>query len=457
MVSFSANHPEHLYIPTRKVGVWGSFHKQALTGAGMNVEIIAIGDEILLGQVQDTNSAWIARRFASEGTPIGRISVVGDDEKAINDLFYKAYHRSDVILITGGLGPTHDDLTKPLIAKFFDLPIVFRNDLLEQVRESYRRRQLKFLEASRTQAEFPEGAVPMPNPHGTAPGIWIEKQGRVFAAMPGVPVEMRAMVSDFVIPRLRKRRKSSITRFRTLHTYGIKEAALYEKLDNRQQVLEHAKLAFLPSQSGVRMRLTAEAPTELEAEGRLNEAEELLRSRLGAYIYAVGEEVSLERGVGERLKARGLKVAVAESCTGGLLAKKLTDTSGSTAWFERGWVTYSNEAKNELLGVPMELIEKHGAVSAEVAEAMAQGALERSHANMTVSITGVAGPTGGSEEKPVGLVYIGIADARGTEHHRFIFDTDRTVNRNRSVATALTLLMDRLSPKEGDTSDPVLI
>lgn len=423
----------------------------------MTIEIIVIGDEVLLGQIQDTNSAWIARRLANEGTPVQRISVVGDNEKDINELFHKAFHRSDIVLITGGLGPTHDDLTKPLIAKFFDLPIVFRNDLLEQVRESYRRRQLKFIETSRSQAEFPEGATPIPNALGTAPGIWIERQGRTFGAMPGVPTEMRAMMTDFVLPRLRKRRKATITLFRTLHTYGIKEASLYEKLDNRQQVLEHAKLAFLPSANGVKMRLTVEAPTELEAEGKLNEAEELLRNRLGNWIYAVGEDVTIERGVGERLKDRGLKIAVAESCTGGLLAKKLTDTPGSSAWFERGWVTYSNEAKNELLGVPMELIKDHGAVSAEVAEAMAEGALRASRANIAVSITGVAGPDGGTAEKPVGLVYIGIADARGVEHHRFIFDKDRGVNRTRSVASALMLLMDRLIPNQSGTGDPVLI
>ncbi len=413
----------------------------------MKAEIIAIGDEVLLGQIENTNAGWIARQLAREGIAVHHMSVIPDEEEAILESFNRAFRRSDATLITGGLGPTHDDLTKALFARFFDLPIVFRNDILEEVRELYRKRQLSFIETSREQANFPSGATPIRNPHGTAPGIWYEREGRVFVAMPGVPVEMRAMMVDFVLPRLVQRRHGKVILFRTLHTVGIKEALLFEKLDNREEILQHSRLAFLPGYTGVRIRLTVEADSAEEANMRLDKAEKALRSRINPYIFGSGEEFTLEKGVGELLLRERLKLAVAESCTGGLLAKRLTDNPGSSRWFERGFVTYSNEAKHELLGVPFELIERHGAVSAEVAEAMAEGAIRNSHAQVALSITGIAGPEGGTPEKPVGLVYLGIADREGVSHQRHQFGGDRRTNRLRSVAAALVMLIDRLRPR----------
>ncbi len=411
----------------------------------MKAEIIAIGDELLIGQTADTNSAWIARELAVIGIASERISVIPDREEAILEQFRRAFHRSDIVLITGGLGPTKDDLTKELLADFFDLPIVFRNDILKQVRDVYRQKELAFAETSRSQAEFPEGATPMTNDRGTAPGIWVERQGRIYAAMPGVPSEMRGMMMSFVLPRLKKMIEGEeVTLFRTLHTYGIIEARLSELLDNQKQIREQAALAFLPSYSGVRLRLTVENTLPLEGQRRLDRAEELVREKAEDYIYHVGEDGSLERGVAKLLQQKRWKLAVAESCTAGLLGKRLTDLPGSSAYFERGFLTYSNEAKHEMLGVPWELLEQHGAVSAEVAEAMAVGALRHSRAQVAVSITGIAGPDGGTEEKPVGLVYIGYADARSTTHLRRVFDKQRDVNRSRSAAAALMLLMDRL-------------
>ncbi len=416
----------------------------------MKIEIIVIGDEVLLGQVENTNSGWIAHQLSGEGISVRWMTVVADDEEEILGAFQRAFQRADVALITGGLGPTHDDLTKPLIAKFFDLPIVFRNDILEEVRAIYSKRQMDFIETSRTQAEFPQGATVIRNVHGTAPGIWVERKGRIFAAMPGVPEEMRAMLRDFVLPKLVEKRRGRSTRFRTLHTIGILEALLYEKLDNREQVLKLARLAFLPSYSGVRLRLTVEAESNEAADARLDAAERLLRERIGDYIIGVGEDFTLAKGVGELLIREGKRLVLAESCTGGLLAKLVTDTPGSSQWFERSFVTYSNEAKQELLSVPPELIERHGAVSAEVAEAMADGALRNSRAQVAVSITGIAGPTGGTTEKPVGLLYIGYADARGAIHNRYNFTGERGDIRERSVAAALNLLMKQLAPKPGD-------
>ncbi|MCB2211227.1 competence/damage-inducible protein A [bacterium] len=423
----------------------------------MQSEILVIGDEILLGQTLDSNSNFIAQRLAEIGQPVHAITVLPDDKDVMLEAFRKAYHRSDVVLITGGLGPTHDDKTKSVIARFFDLPIIFRNDLMDHVREIYRKRQLSFNEVSREQAEFPEGATPIPNRFGTAPGIWVEREGRFYAAMPGVPAEMKAMMTDFIIPRLKKRSEGrDTTRFLSIHTFGIKESDLFEKLDNRKQIEEYADMAFLPSYKGVRMRLTVHAKSLDAANELLRRAERLVREKVEPWIIGVGETFSVEEAVGNLLKERGWKLVTAESCTAGLLAKRLTDISGSTAWFERGWITYSNEAKMEEIGVPVEMLEQHGAVSAEVAEAMAEGALKRSHGNVALSITGIAGPTGGTEEKPVGLVYIGYADAVNVISKKHQFADDREVNRERSATAALMLLLDQFQPHDHG-NEPQLI
>lgn len=422
----------------------------------MKAEIIVVGDEVLMGQTADTNSNFIARHLAQAGMPVGFITVVPDEREAMLNAFNVAFHRSDVVMITGGLGPTHDDLTKGLLAKFFNLPIIFRKDLLEQVKDVYHKRQLQFVETSREQAEFPEGALAIANHHGTAPGIWIERKGRIYVSMPGVPYEMRAMMRETVLPKLRKKISGEMTIYRSIHTYGIKEAALYGVLDNRPEILEQTALAFLPAYGGVKLRITATCRDREEGIKRLDKAEALIREKIERHIYGVGEDVTLPMGVGERLKRAGKKLVVAESCTGGLLGKLFTDIPGSSGWFERGFITYSNEAKHELLAVPMELIIDHGAVSPQVVKAMAEGALRNSHANCALSITGIAGPDGGTDEKPVGLVYIGYADASTVESHRFVFDTQRDVNRKRAASSAMMILMDHLIRAETN-SDPVLI
>ncbi len=413
----------------------------------MTSEIIVIADEVLLGQTLDTNSHFIAQQMVGIGQPVNTVTVIGDDKDVMLTAFREAYHRSDVVLITGGLGPTHDDKTKEVIARFFDLPIIFRNDILEAVRERFKERQLPLNDSTREQAQFPEGATPIPNRYGSAPGIWIEREGRFYGAMPGIPAEMKSMMTDFVIPRLRKRCEGrDTTRFRSLHTFGIMESTLFEMLDNREEIEQNAKLAFLPSYKGVILRLTAHGKSLEAANELLRRAERLVRDKVGSYIIGDGENFSIEEVVGRLLRERGWKLVTAESCTGGLLSKRLTDIPGSSDWFERGWVTYSNESKHEELGVPAELIEKHGAVSPEVAEAMAEGALRRSKGNVALSLTGVAGPGGGTEEKPVGLVYIGYATASTVMHKRHIFPDKRDVNRERSATAALMLLLDQFQP-----------
>ncbi len=410
----------------------------------MKVEIIAIGDEILLGQVDNSNAGWMARAMTREGFNVQHMSVIPDDREAILGAFQKAYHRSDITLITGGLGPTHDDLTKALLAKFFNLPLVFRTDLLEQVREAYKRQQLSFVETSREQADFPEGATPLRNVHGTAPGIWVEREGRVFVAMPGVPIEMQGIMQQGVIPRVRKLRSGKVVLTRTLHLLGLLEAELYEKLDNRDDILQHAKLAFLPGVGSVRLRLTVEAASFEEAGMELDKAERLIQEKVNRWIVGKGDDFTLAEGVGKLLKSRHLMLTAAESCTGGWLAKLCVDVPGSSDWFERGFVTYTNEAKHEMLGVPWELLEKHGAVSAEVVQAMAEGALKKSRAQVALAITGIAGPTGGTDVKPVGLVYIGYADQEKTTFIKQQFDGNRKTNRQRSITAAFKLLIDQV-------------
>ncbi len=423
----------------------------------MNSEIIVIGDEILFGQTQDTNSSYISQKMARLGQPVQVTTVIGDDKDTMLEEFRRAYHRSDVVLITGGLGPTHDDKTKETLARFFDLPIIFRNDILEAVRERFKQRQLTLNESSREQAQFPEGATPIPNHLGSAPGIWIERDGRIFVAMPGVPAEMKSMMTNYVIPKLQKKYVDrETTRFVSLHTFGIIESDLAEKLDNLEEIEQNAKLAFLPSYRGVRIRLTVRAKTSDAADELLRRAERLVREKVGDYIIGQGEEFSVEEAVGELLRERGWKLVTAESCTGGLLSKRLTDIPGSSDWFERGWITYSNDAKMEELGVPLELIERHGAVSPEVAEAMAEGALSRSHGSVALSLTGVAGPGGGTDDKPVGLVYIGYADASTVTHKKHIFPDNREVNRERSATAALMLLMRQFQALEGDRSNQLI-
>lgn len=420
----------------------------------MIIELLAIGDEILLGQIDNTNAAWIAKRLSREGFQVRWMSVVPDDEDLMIDAFQRAFRRSDALLITGGLGPTPDDKTKSVLARFFDLPIVYRNDIMGWVRELHRDRQLELLESTREQAEFPEGATPIRNRHGTAPGIWVERDSKVFVAMPGVPAEMKTMMEEFIMPRLLKRPpKGESVYFKTFHTIGSREAELHNLLKADLRDIEAlVELAFLPSYSGVRLRITSKGEKE-SSMSKLAQAEDLIRSNLGTAIVGTGENFTPETALGELLRGNRLMLAVAESCTGGLFAKRITDTPGSSQWFERGFVTYSNDAKHELLGVPYDLIEKHGAVSAEVATDMAEGALRNSRAQVAVSITGIAGPDGGTEEKPVGLVYIGYANRKGStveEHH---FGQDRTVNRMRSVAAAISLIFDQLSP--GDSKrDP---
>jgi nicotinamide-nucleotide amidase len=407
------------------------------------IEIITVGDEVLMGQIVNTNAAFIAEKLTEAGIPAGWMTTVGDDHQQILHAFRRAKARAKAIIITGGLGPTPDDLTKPCITEFFKDKIEFREHLFEKVKQRFKDHGVEMPPRNRNQAEFPASANEIPNPNGTATGIHYSRGDQEWFVLPGVPFEMKYMMDNYVLPRLQDIGLGMQIGVRIFRTAGIGESTLLAALTKYEEAQQFVDIAFLPRYFSVDVKLTARGADQEEIERKLDTAEKLLLPDLELYLYG-REKETLQEAVGRLAKSKGIRIATAESCTGGLIAKMFTDTPGSSDYFERGVVSYSNESKTELLGVPAELIEEHGAVSEEVAGAMAQGLLERSGADVTISVTGIAGPAGGTVEKPVGLVYIGIANRNGVEVRQYRFIHDRKVNRNRSAIAALKLLHDHI-------------
>jgi nicotinamide-nucleotide amidase len=409
----------------------------------MKATIIAIGDELLIGQVVNTNAAFIAEKLNAVGIPVQRMITIGDDEEAIVRTLEEASRQSDVMCLTGGLGPTHDDVTRGAICKFFGTDLVLNEEALENVRRIFKHRNVPITKLNEEQALVPRGCDVMQNPHGTAPGYFFHREGKHVAVMPGVPFEMKAMMENYVIPYFEHHAAGQVIRHRTLRTTGIPESFLFQQLGNLDELLEGAKLAFLPAPTGVRLRISVQEKDARTAEMKIQEVEKRIRGKAEKYIYGVENE-ELEQVIGRMLTERKLTIAVAESCTGGLITDKITDVSGSSNYFERGVIAYSNRSKTEILKVPEELIEAHGAVSSEVAKAMAQGVREIAGTDIGVSTTGIAGPTGGSPEKPVGLVWIGYSDRVETLAVKFNFGDDRRRVKERAAQAALELVRRRL-------------
>ncbi len=410
----------------------------------MNVGILNIGDELLQGQITNTNATFIADALTQKGITIAWMRTVGDNKPAILSALKQAQSDARAVIITGGLGPTPDDLTKSCLAEFFSDKIIFRDDLLEHVKARFAARGLEMPETSRNQAEFPQDARIIPNPNGTAAGIHYIRDGIEWFALPGIPSEMRAMIQAYILPGLLEIGLGEQLGLRILRTTGIGESFLMQKMTRLTDAALLVEVAFLPRIFGVDIKLTARGGSPADIQRRLTQAESLLVPDLESYLYGRGEE-TLPEVVGKMAKERGLCLAVAESCTGGLIAKWLTDIPGSSDFFERGIVCYSNDAKTELLRVPPKLILDYGAVSAEVAQAMAEGLLARSPVHLAISVTGIAGPSGGTSEKPVGLVYIAVA-AQGSaaQVFKFQFGQNRDQNRKRAAAAALKLLYDQI-------------
>jgi nicotinamide-nucleotide amidase len=412
-----------------------------------SAEIVTIGTEILLGDLVDTNTAWLSARLATLGVGVYRHTTVGDNRHRIADTLKEAASRADLVITTGGLGPTSDDLTNECLAAVTSREMVEYPEARAHVDEMFRRFGREPTANNYKQALFPEETELIPNPLGTAMGALLEAEGTLFATLPGVPSEMRGMFEETLQPLIRNRSDGSIIS-RTLWFAGIGESALAEKV---QDFLDAADptVAPLAGQGKVRLRITTRAATQEEAEDRIAPVEEEILVRLGEYYFGEDEE-TLESAVARLLQAQHSTLALAESCTGGLLAKLLTDMPGSSEYFKEGLVTYSNESKERLLGVPREMLAEHGAVSEPVARKMAAGARKVSGADLGLSVTGIAGPDGGTEEKPVGLVFVGLSDAEVNFAERLDLSAwarSRDAIRERSANRAFDLLRLRLEER----------
>jgi nicotinamide-nucleotide amidase len=409
----------------------------------MNSVIISIGDELLIGQVINSNAAFIAQQLNSVGISVRKVLTVGDNESDILNAFHEGYKNADVVIVTGGLGPTHDDITKKLVCQFFHTDLVLHQESLENVRQIFQRRNLEFKNEAKEQAMVPRGATVIINKRGTAPGILFERDNKYFIVMPGVPPEMELMMTEFVVPYFKKK-STTVILHRTLNTTGIPESFLAQKLEGVLSLLNaHATLAYLPSVHGVRLRISVRGNDPHTCQKKIEEIESFIRSHVEKYLYSTDDE-PLEHVIGKILTEKKLTLAVAESCTGGLIAHRITNVSGSSNYLERAYVTYSNQSKIDLLGVSDILIKQHGAVSKEVAEAMACGARERAHTDIGLSTTGIAGPSGGTPEKPVGLVWIGYADKKEALALKFHFGEERLRIKERASQAALELLRRKL-------------
>ena len=411
----------------------------------MKAYIITIGDEILLGNTLNTNAAFIGTQLFDINIPVIKTSVVGDDNLAILNELKLASETAGLILVTGGLGPTHDDVTRKSIVDFFKTELIESKEVLEDIKTLFEKRKRKVTQVNIDQAKVPKVAEVIRNQLGTAPGLWIEKDNKIYAVMPGVPYEMEAIMESTVIPKLKERIGSGqkILLRKMILTTGIPESTLYERLGNIDELLQGAKLAFLPNQFGVKLRLSVEGDDEKELKNKLMEVEQRIRSKAGRFIYGIGDD-QLEVVVGRLLMEREFKIATAESCTGGLVGNMLTNVSGSSKYFERGVICYSNAAKVEILKVNEDTLAEHGAVSMEVAMQMAEGVKSTSGADIGLSTTGIMGPTGATTDKPVGLVYIGYCDDKVCTARKFNFGDDRLLNKQRTAQAALDFVRRQL-------------
>ncbi len=412
----------------------------------MNAELIIVGEEILSGQTVDSNSAYVARRLADIGIEVARKTTVGDRHDDIREAIQTAWQRSPVTIMTGGLGPTKDDVTKNAICAAFDRKLVLNDEVMRRLEALFQQRNRKMPAIAQSQALQPQGADLLVNPIGTAPGIVFQDSDRFFAALPGVPAEMEAILDQSIIPYLSKRPGRGAIIIRRIRTIGITETEIAETIADLEPAGERLRLAYLPSYKGVDLRVTATASILEEAESAAEQLVKAICLKLGDYVFTIGEE-SMPEIVARLLIARGQTLATAESCTGGLIAKRLTDIAGSSQFFVGSVIAYSNAVKSAALKVPTELIAGYGAVSHEVAEAMARGVLQLTGSDYAVSVTGIAGPGGATPEKPVGLVYVGYADRKDTVSalKLNLFGTRERI-RERAATQALDFLRRKLQP-----------
>lgn len=411
----------------------------------MNIaEIITVGDELLIGQTVDTNSAWMGMQLSMRGIRVNRITSVSDRKEEIVSALGEALKRAPLVLITGGLGPTSDDITKQTLAEFFDTKLVLNQDVLAEVTQRITRRNLEMNENNRRQAMVPENCRVLVNHAGTAPGMLFEKDGKIIVSMPGVPSEMKHIMQEHVLPLVSSMAGGRTIIHRNIMTYGTFEAKLAERLETFETELPAmVKLAYLPAQGVIKLRLTSTGDDYELVRKTVDEQVRKLYGIIPDVIYGE-DEVTLEETVGKLLFDNKLTVSTAESCTGGRIASMITTVPGSSAWFRGSVVAYDNSIKTGVLGVDPVIISRHGAVSEETVRAMAAGMRKLAATDYSVAVTGIAGPTGGTPDKPVGTVWIAVASPGGVVAEKHRFADDRQVNISRSASTALNLLRKQI-------------
>ncbi len=403
-------------------------------------EVITIGDELLFGQTLDTNTQWIGTQLSNVGISIIRRTTVGDLREEILKSLREASQRADIILITGGLGPTKDDITKQTLAAYFDTPLVVNEQALQEVTALFASRNRSITPTNAKQAELPQSCTMISNSMGTAPGMWFEQEGKVYVSMPGVPYEMKTMMEKSVVPMLKQTFKLPVIYHKMIQTAGIGESWLSDKIEQWETSLPaHIKLAYLPHYGRVRLRLTAFGENYQTLEKQVGEEVEKLLPLIQPYVYGFGD-LSLEEAIGQLLSKNHQTLATAESCTGGHVAHTITSIAGSSAYFKGGMIPYSNELKISILGVKKATIDAHGAVSEQTVTEMAQQIRTLYQTDYGIATTGVAGPDGGAPQKPVGTVWIAVADAQHTYTKKLSLTQDRGLNIQHTTINILNLL-----------------
>lgn len=408
----------------------------------MRAEIIAVGTEILLGDIVNTNAQYLSKELASLGIDVYNQSVVGDNEKRLLEALENGFLKSDIIITTGGLGPTVDDITKEVAAKFFNKELIFDKDSFDWIKSYLNIEDEFMLETNKKQAYIPKDSIKLHNNFGTAPGVIINENKKILIILPGPPREMKAMFNEYIVDYLKGLTKD-VLKSKVLRLFGIGESVMAKKVEYLMNNNSNPTIAPYAKESDTILRITAKASSEKECIELIKPIEEEIKSILGEYIYGEDED-SLESVVSKLMINKKLNIGVAESCTGGMISSTLISYPGISEVFNEGAVTYSNEAKIRRLGVKEETLEKFGAVSFEVAKEMCEGIAKTSQSNIGVSTTGIAGPSGGTEEKPVGLVYIGVTINNKTIVEKHIFKGNRERIRRRATLTAINLLRKEL-------------
>jgi nicotinamide-nucleotide amidase len=409
-------------------------------------EIIAVGSELLTPEKIDTNSLWFTQKLNEIGVQVILKTVVGDDVDLLKEVVNSALERSDLVILTGGLGPTEDDVTRQAVSEALNKRLVFDERVAKQIEEKFVRMNRQMPEINKRQAFIIEGASVLENPNGTAVGMFMESNGKKIVVLPGPPRENQPMFEKDVLPRLKDQANGVIFRRRLLKVSGMGESAVDEAIASIYSKYKDVQTSILFNRSEIEIYLTAKGKSQKEADETLEKLVSEIAERLGIALFALNGE-TMEEVVGRLLKERKETLAVAESCTGGLIGARITDVAGSSEYFLQAVVAYANEAKIKMLDVPAELIEKHGAVSAEVAEAMALGVRKKAGSDYGISTTGIAGPSGGTEEKPVGLVFIGYSDKTETKSFKIVLPGDRYLIRWRASQAALDYLRRKILRK----------